>query len=129
MIATQRKVRPGTVALWAFQIGLAALFLMAGGAKLAGSPMMVAEFARIGIGQWFRYLTGTLEVLGALAILVPSLSAVGALMLSCVMTGAVITHLLILGGSPMPAIILGISSVGVLIAHRDQVLEYVEMRR
>jgi uncharacterized membrane protein len=32
---------------------------------------MVGLFDAIGIGQWFRYLTGGLEVLGAVALLVP----------------------------------------------------------
>jgi putative oxidoreductase len=44
---------------------------MAGGAKLAAAPTMIAVFAKVGLGQWFRYLTGTLEVIGAVGLLVP----------------------------------------------------------
>lgn len=36
------------------------------GSKLAGAPAMVGLFDTIGIGQWFRYLTGSLEVSGRL---------------------------------------------------------------
>src|SRR5690349_854155 len=50
--------RPLTIALWVVQLGLALMFFMAGGKKLAGDPMMVGLFDTIGIGQWFRYLTG-----------------------------------------------------------------------
>jgi len=36
--------------------------------KLA--PMHVATFEKIGLGQWFRYLTGTVEVIGAILIMI-----------------------------------------------------------
>jgi len=48
--------------LWALQIGIATVLLQAGIPKLLGNPMMVQLFGIIGIGQWFRYLTGGLEV-------------------------------------------------------------------
>jgi putative oxidoreductase len=47
-----------------------------------------------------------LEVLGALLLLIPRLSGLGALMLFGVMIGAVVTHVFIVGGSPLMAIIL-----------------------
>ncbi len=36
---------------------LAAAFLAAGGAKLAGVPAMVEMFEKVGVGQWFRIVT------------------------------------------------------------------------
>jgi len=95
-----------TIALWALQILAALAFLAAGGFKLAGAPPMVAEFAKLGFGQWFRYLTGLLEVVGAIALLVPGYAFYGASLLATVMVGAVIAHLAILGGSPVAAIVL-----------------------
>ena len=94
------------VALWILQIGAAGMFLMVGFLKLSGDPQLVGLFDAIGLGQWFRYLTGSLEVLGALLLLIPRLSGLGALMLFGVMTGAVVTHVFIVGGSPLMAIIL-----------------------
>jgi hypothetical protein len=41
---------------------LAVAFVVAGGAKLAGAPPMVAIFESIGVGQWFRLLTGVLPI-------------------------------------------------------------------
>ena len=38
------------------------MFLMAGFKKFSGDEQMVGLFSAIGIGQWFRYLTGTIEV-------------------------------------------------------------------
>ena len=94
------------VGLWILQIGAAGMFLMVGFFKLSGDPRMVGLFDAIGLGQWFRYLTGSLEVLGALLLLIPRLSGLGALMLFGVMIGAVVTHVVIVGGSPLMAIIL-----------------------
>lgn len=94
------------VGLWILQIGAAGMFLMAGFSKLSGDPMMVGMFDAIGLGQWFRYVTGSLEVLGAVLLLIPRLSGLGALLLVGVMLGAVTTHLFVVGGSPLPAIIL-----------------------
>jgi uncharacterized membrane protein YphA (DoxX/SURF4 family) len=92
--------------LWILQIGAAGMFLMAGFSKLSGDPQMVGLFDAIGLGQWFRYLTGSLEIVGAVLLLIPRLCGLGALLLVGTMLGAVATHLFVVGGSPLPAIIL-----------------------
>jgi putative oxidoreductase len=92
--------------LWVLQIAAAGMFLMVGFLKLSGNAQLVGLFEAIGLGQWFRYLTGSLEVLGAVLLLVPRLSGLGALLLVVVMLGAVPTHLFVVGGSPLGAIIL-----------------------
>ena len=94
------------VVLWVLQIGAAGMFLMVGFLKLSGDPQLVGLFGAIGLGQWFRYLTGTLEVAGAILLLIPRTSGLGALMLAVVMVGAIVTHVFIVGGSPLMAIIL-----------------------
>ena len=43
---------------------------MVGFFKLSGDPRMVGLFDAIGVGQWFRYVTGSLEVLGAILLLI-----------------------------------------------------------
>ena len=110
------------IVLWVLQLGTAAMFLMAGFSKLSSDPMAVAGFEKIGFGQWFRYLTGTLEVSGALALLTPWLSGVGALLLAAVMVGAVATHLFILGGSPLMAILLLVINAFIAWGRRGQIL-------
>jgi putative oxidoreductase len=92
--------------LWGLTIVAAGMFLLAGTLKLIGVEMEVQLFAAIGIGQWFRYLTGALEVAGAVALFVPALAPRAALLLAGVMTGATVTHLFIVGGSPIAAILL-----------------------
>jgi putative oxidoreductase len=115
-----RRGRTGVIALWVVQIALAGMFLLAGGSKLLGAAPMVALFDAIGIGQWFRYVTGLIEVSSAIALLVPSFAVFGAAALVATMIGAVATHLFIIGGSPaMPAILL-IGSAVVVWARRHQ---------
>ena len=98
------------ITVWTLS-GLTALaFLAAGGAKLAGAPAMVAVFEAVGIGQWFRYLTGALEVVGAIGLLLPKYAFYAATLLTIVMVGAVLTHIALLGGSPLPAAVLLILS-------------------
>jgi putative oxidoreductase len=92
--------------VWTLQVLAAAMFLFAGTSKLAGATMMVQLFGVLGIGQWFRYVTGAIEVVGAVLLLVPSLAGFGALALAVTMGGAIITHLFIVGGNPAPAILL-----------------------
>jgi putative oxidoreductase len=96
-----------TVSLvWALRVMSAAMFLFAGGLKLAAAPMMVQEFATIGLGQWFRYFTGTVEVVSAVLLFVPSLALFGALALAATMVGAILTHLFVIGGNPAVPIAL-----------------------
>ncbi|MGH3897103.1 MAG: DoxX family protein [Pseudonocardiaceae bacterium] len=94
--ATTRK-RAVNITLWGVQVVLAVLFAFAGFNKLAAlQPEVVDGFAKIGLGQWFRYLTGTLELAGAVGLLIPRLCQLAALGLAGVMVGAVITHLTVL---------------------------------
>ena len=99
------------IGLWSFQIIIASLMIMAGLPKLTGDPTKVELFQAIGLGQWFRYLTGSLELLGAIGLLIPKLSGYAAVLVALVMSGAVITHLTLLGGSPAIALALFLGSV------------------
>jgi uncharacterized membrane protein YphA (DoxX/SURF4 family) len=91
--------------LWVLQIALAAMFLAAGGSKLAGAPAMVTLFNQVGLGQWFRYVTGAIEFSAAVALLVPSAAVFGAMLLIPTMIGAVITNV-VLGQTVVPPLVL-----------------------
>ena len=73
------KVR--TIATWMLRLLLGVAFLVIGGSKLAGVLNMVQFFAAIGWGQWFRYLTGLLDVAGAVLLFIPKWTCYGALIL------------------------------------------------
>jgi uncharacterized membrane protein YphA (DoxX/SURF4 family) len=101
---------------------LAAAFLAAGSAKLAGVPFMVDLFEQIGLGQWFRVATGVVEVAGAVALIVPGVASVGALWLGFTMVFAVATHVFVLHTSPVPAIVLGLLNALVVYLRRDELV-------
>ena len=93
-------------AIWVLSALAGLAFLGAGAAKLAGAEPMVATFEKIGVGQWFRYVTGLLEVGGAIGLFIPGLGFFAAALLAMVMAGAVISHLTVLGGSPVAPLVL-----------------------
>ncbi|MCP5089189.1 MAG: DoxX family protein [Rhodobacteraceae bacterium] len=95
-------------------------FLVAGLAKLSGQEMMVQTFETVGVGQWFRNVTGLIEVGGAVLLWVRGFQLIGAGLLVCIMVGAVFAHLFILGPSAVPALVLGVLSAVIAYAHRDQ---------
>ena len=97
-------------ALWTVRVVLALAFGAAGTAKLVGAAQMVQVFDLIGAGQWFRYVTGLVEVAGAILLLAPGAGFLGGLLMCVTMAFAVATHLLVIGGSPVPAIVLAVLS-------------------
>ncbi|HEV3059796.1 MAG TPA: DoxX family protein [Vicinamibacterales bacterium] len=107
------------IVLWVAQVALAVMFLMAGGSKLVGAPAMVSLFDAIGWGQWFRYVTGIIEVISAVALLIPSAALFGAMLLIPTMLGAVAANLF-LGQSPAPPLVLLVVAVAVAWTRRNQ---------
>jgi putative oxidoreductase len=119
-----RRGRSGVIALWVVQIALAGMFLLAGGSKLVGAPAMVTLFNSIGVGQWFRYVTGLIEVGSAIALLVPSIAVFSALVLVPTMIGAVATELFIVGDSATPPAVLLLGAVAVVWVRRHQIVRH-----
>ena len=106
--------------LLAIKILVSVAFLGAGLSKLAGVEMMVNTYKEIGFGQWFRYLTGVIEVGSVILLWLGSKQVFGAVLLVCTMLGAVLTHYFILGPSAVPAIVLGLLSAYILYYYRGQ---------
>ena len=120
MNTTATTSKPKNIALWVLQVLLAFAFLGAGFSKLTGQPAMVDVFQQVGFGQWLRYLTGGIEVVSAILLLVPRFVGLGALLLAATMLGAVCTHLFLIGGSPVPAIVLLVLSSLLLWGRMDR---------
>lgn len=81
-----------TILLWTVSILLAAMFIQAGGSKLFGAQMMIENFARWGLPDWFRPVVGAVEVVGAALLLLPRTRFYGGTVLTGTMVGAVLTH-------------------------------------
>jgi putative oxidoreductase len=111
---------------WGLQILAAAAFIAAAGAKLSSVPLMVETFDKIGVGQWLRYVTATVEVAGGFALLTQRTAPWGAFLLGATMVGAVIPHVAILQMSPIGAIILLAVVLAIAWLRRDQFLSLVK---
>ncbi len=99
-----------TIALWTLQILLGLFIAVGSGApKLFGEATAVAMFDQIGLGDWFRYLVGVLEIAGGIGLLIPRLARFAALGLCCVMVGAIVASLFVLNAGMLtltPVILL-----------------------
>jgi uncharacterized membrane protein YphA (DoxX/SURF4 family) len=80
---------------------LAFCLLMAGIAKLSGTHQMVQMFREIGVGQWFRYLVGALEISGAIGLALRPVRDIAALAVTGLMVGATLTNLFVIHTSPI----------------------------
>lgn len=87
---------------------VALAFLLTGGTKLMGVEMHVENFARWGYPDWFMYLTGLIEVSGAILIVLPKTRFYGALLLVATMVGAILTHIQAdeIAAMPVPIVLL-----------------------
>ena len=94
------------ITLWILSGLVALVFIAAGGAKLAGAAAMVELFAKVGLGQWFRYFTGLLEVAAGIGLLISDYAFYAAALLAMVMAGAFIAHATVLGSSPAAPVVL-----------------------
>jgi uncharacterized membrane protein YphA (DoxX/SURF4 family) len=94
------------ITLWILSGLVALAFIAAGTAKLAGAAAMVQVFDKVGLGQWFRYFTGLLEVVAAIGLLISRYAFYAAVLLAIVMAGAIIAHVTVLGSSPAAPVLL-----------------------
>ncbi len=104
--ATPQVSKGLNTVLWILQVLAAALFLFSAYAKWTSVPVVVEAFGKIGLGQWFRYFTGCVELCGAILLLIPRGARWGGALLAVTMFCAVLAHLFRLGGSPVGAIVL-----------------------
>ncbi len=64
-------------------------------------PAAVSLFAKVGLGQWFRYAVGLYELVGAALLAYPRTTVAGTIALSALMLGAGATEMLILERLPL----------------------------
>jgi hypothetical protein len=74
-------------------------------------------------------VTGVTEVGSAVALLVPSIAPFGAMALVATMSGAILTHLFVVGGSPIVPVVLLVGSLTVAWVRRDQIASALSRMR
>ena len=115
---------------WVLRGAVAFVFVSSGLEKFSIGPgaEWIKMFASIGWGDWFRYLTGGLEVAGGILLMVPPLVTLGAGILIACMGGAILAHVFKLG-DPFSSIINVLLIVAIVAAARKPTAESEEMTR
>ncbi|MEY4255509.1 MAG: hypothetical protein RLZZ141_736 [Pseudomonadota bacterium] len=93
-------------AAWSLQLGLAIIFAFTASRKFLADPVPVATIEALGTGQWLRIAIGLAELAGAIGLLVPRFAGVAGFCLALLMLGAAGAHIFMIGGSPIPALVL-----------------------
>lgn len=117
-----------TILSWTLRIVAAIIMLQTLYFKFTAQPESVEIFTKMGIEPWGRIGTGVAEMIASVLLLIPSTIALGALLAIGIMTGAVFSHLFVLGiavgddhGQLFAyAMIVLIASIILVFLHRDQ---------
>lgn len=98
---------------WVLRLAVAFIFVSSGLEKFGIGPGQewIRIFAKIGLGNWFRYFTGALEIAGGVLLMIPFTAKGGAGLLLLCMAGAIVCHVFILG-DPFSSII----NLGLIVA-------------
>ena len=81
---------------------------------------MIQSFDQIGIGQWFRIVTGVVEIVGAIALVYPGWAAIGGL--GFTMVCVVATLVFVLRSSPAPAAVPLALNALIVYLRRDELV-------
>lgn len=65
--------------------------------KFTAAPESVALFTKLGVEPWGRIGTGIVELFAGLFLLIPSTVFIGAMLGIGLMSGAILSHLLVIG--------------------------------
>jgi putative oxidoreductase len=110
LLTEEKPHRLDAFIAWMPRVGVALFFAgYVGASKLSSDPHgeWVRIFDRIGIGQWFRYFTGAVQIAGGILLLVPRTITLGAAMLACTMVGAMLVQIFVLH-TPLFALFPGV---------------------
>ncbi len=114
---------------WLLRLVAAAILLQTLFFKFTGAEESIYIFETVGIEPFGRYASGITELIAAILLLIPRFNWLGAFLSLGVISGAIISHLIILGIEVKEdggllfilAMIVFISSVILLIIHRKDI--------
>ena len=113
---------PRTLTKWLPRIAVALLFFFIGLSKFGRQSRWITTFEQIGFGQWFRYATGILQVVGAVIILVPRIFLLGIMMLAATMVGAMVAWIFLLG-APFNAVFPAALLMGLIVVAAEELVK------
>src|SRR5436309_298750 len=89
-----------SLATWTLRIFLGIVFAYVATTKITGTGNTVNWFEAIGWGQWFRFATGAVDLVGAVLLFVPRWTCYGAMALTGSVGLGTILSLTVLHGNP-----------------------------
>jgi uncharacterized membrane protein YphA (DoxX/SURF4 family) len=117
---TVKKVAK-VIGLWLPVILLVLIFVPQGWSKFSDDSGWARAFRHWGYPDWFRVLIGVMELSGIALLLLGRTAAFGALILICVMLGAMATHVMFDGGKHLTSEIVPLTlSTIVLVLRKGQ---------
>lgn len=119
------------VFFWVLRLVAAAILLQTLHFKFGGEPESVYIFTKVGMEPYGRIGSGVVELIASILLLIPAVTAFGALLALGTMSGAIFFHLTTLGidvqGDHGQLFYMGvavwISCLVLLIANKEQVLK------
>ncbi len=117
------------IASWLVRLPAAIILLQTLFFKFTGAPESVYIFTKVGMEPWGRYGSGVVELIAAILLLSSCHCWLGALLALGVMSGAIMSHLTVLGIVVQDdggllfalAITVAVCSIVTLIIHRRQI--------
>jgi hypothetical protein len=124
-----------TALSWTLQLLVAGILLQTLFFKFTGAAESVYIFSTLGLEPWGRYASGIAELVAAGLLLVPGTAAVGAVLSIAVISGAIVSHLTVLGIEVMGdggllfglAVVVLIASLGVVWVRRRELGDLAAM--
>lgn len=103
---------------WSLRIALALAFVYFGADKFNNPRMWIRVFDQIGFGQWFRYTTGVLELLGGILLLLPPATPIAVVLLLSAMVGALLVHIFVIGVNPASVLVIILAAAVLFVGWR-----------
>ncbi|HTH57254.1 MAG TPA: DoxX family protein [Cyclobacteriaceae bacterium] len=90
-------MKASNVAFWIARILAAVIMSQTLYFKFSGAEESIQLFTQLGAEPWGRYGTGIFELLASILIIVPSTVWIGSLLSIGLMTGAILSHIAVIG--------------------------------
>ena len=82
---------------WVFQVVAAVILLQTLFFKFTGAAESIYIFTTLGVEPWGRFATGIAELAAGILLLIPRTASVGAVLALGIISGAILSHLAVLG--------------------------------